>query len=172
MTTAMPNETYDWDAVRARLQEDADRGFPPSWQPEEPGDELLGRVVGVNPSAPSIYGPAPVVEIEDAVHTHWSVWLFWKTLRLAFERQQVKLGEVVLIRFHGEVRPESGGNAYKHCTVHVDRDTRTSQPDWAAIASRYGDQLQEDDEAPRPKQQPDDPGPDFGPPLADEDIPF
>jgi len=130
----MPNETYDWDAIRERLRKRADEGFPASWQPEEVGDELLGVVRRVVLAAPTRqYGTAAVVELETEVGARYSVWLFHKVLRQAFIRERVQLGELVLIRWLGKKTPEGGGNSYDNYEVVVDRPEATGSPDWDAV---------------------------------------
>ena len=134
----VPDERYDWDAARARMREEADRGHPAAWQPEQPDDELFGVLVGVNPAAPTRqYGMAPVVEIEDPAGNRWSVWLFHKVLRNAFARQDVQVGETVLIRWLGKVRPDGGGNSYDNYAVIVDRPMARGEIDWKSIGARY-----------------------------------
>jgi hypothetical protein len=163
----MPNENYDWDEARERLRKDADEGFPPSWQPENPDDEILGTVVAVNPAAPTRqYGNAPVVQIVDPVGVKWSVWLFHKVLRQNFIRQRVAVGEVVLIRYLGKVYPEGGGNAYDNYAVVVDRPVSRGDVDWDAIARRYQDDAGDLDEPQSRRSEAEPPHP------ADDDIPF
>jgi hypothetical protein len=82
----------DWAAARERLREQADREWPDAWRPE-PGDELLGAVAAVTPSAPTAFGPAPVVEVITPRGDLVSVWLFTTVLRRAFERENVQVGE-------------------------------------------------------------------------------
>jgi len=161
------DEQYDWDAVRARLEAEIDRGFPAAWQPEEPDEQIIGRVVAVRPAVPTRqYGTAPVVELEDPVGGRHSVWLLHKVLRLSFERQRVALGETVMIRYLGKVYPEGGGNAYDNYSLAVDRPVPRGQPDWDAIARAHGDQ-----EAFR--EPTGDPGPPADvPERVDDDIPF
>lgn len=163
----MPGENYDWDEVRERLRQEADRGFPPAWTPEEPDEEIFGVFVGFNPQAPTkLYGPAPVVELEDPTGTRWSVWLLHKVLRLHFERQRPALGERILIRYLGKVRPDGGGNAYDNYALVLDRPT-SGAPDWAGIAQRYGDEpLDEPHRPPTAAARSDAPN------LDQEDIPF
>jgi len=154
------NDVAFWDEVRARLAAEADRGTPAAWMPEEPGDELFGVFVAFNPAAPTKFGPAPVATIRDATSTTWSLWLLHKVLRLNFERQRIALGERVLVRYLGSVRPEGGGNAYDNYAVIVDRPPSGS-PDWDAVARRYNDDAELDE------RRPNEP-----PPPGDEDIPF
>lgn len=164
MTDVMPNETYDWDAVRSRMRERADEDFAPSWTPENPDDEIVGFLRRVTMQAPTSYGPAPVIELETPeTGTRYSVWLFHKVLRQAFERERVRIGELVLIRYLGPKRPEGGGNSYANYRLVVDRPDDRSEPDWAGMAERYGDEIEATH---RPE-----PDADFADPDAD-DIPF
>jgi hypothetical protein len=161
-------DTEFWDEVRQRLLEEADRGYAEAWQPEQEGDYIVGTMVHVTASAPTQYGPAPVVELRDPVGVATSVWLFPKVLRLAFERQRPALGERLLIRFEGVRYPEGGGNAYKVYTLVVDRPTPEGEIDWDQLADRYGDDL---DEAAPAKREPGTPHtPDDA--VPEDDIPF
>jgi len=168
----MPNETADWDKLAGELRKRADEEFPTSWQPEQPGDELIGFVRRVVMQAPTSYGPSPVVEIETPTGTRYSLWLFHKVLRQSFERERVKLNELVLVRYLGEKRPEGGGNAYANYRLIVDRAKSDAEPDWAGIADAYGDEaaapVRGRRESPPPDEGQWDPGSD---PEAD-DIPF
>lgn len=138
-TMEMPNETHDWDAIAERMRKAADEGFPTAWQPESPDDEIIGTLARVTMQAPTSYGPAPVVELVTPVGARYSVWLFHTVLRRAFEREAPALGERVLIRWLGKRRPDGGGNEYDDYRVIVDRPEAAGQPDWQAMASRYGD---------------------------------
>jgi hypothetical protein len=159
----MPNESYPWADVVPRLRELAERENPPPWQPEQ-GDEIVGYVVALNESAPTAYGSAPVVELETPNGEHVSVWLFHATLRREFERARVRAGEAVLIRYHGKVQPEGGGNAYARYTLVVDRPAAGTEFDWSAVAERYGDELAPDAPVPASSSS--------GEQYADDDIPF
>jgi hypothetical protein len=139
----------EWDETRERLHEQADREYGQAWIPRAAGDELLGRVTEVRPVVHTAYGPAPVVEIEDPVHAAWSVWLVHTVLRREFERQQPKVGERILIRYLGAVRPE-GGAPYESYRLIVDRVDENNDIDWRAIAERYGDAVETTD---RPDEQ-------------------
>ena len=162
----MPNETYDWDALYERLRKQADEGFPPPWQPEQPDEEIVGIVRRVTMQAPTSFGPSPVVELELKSGDRMSVWLYHTVLRRSFERERVQLGEVVLIRWLGKRRPEGGGNAYDDYRLVVHRQGQSGDPDWTEMADRYGDTL--DEAAPRPREE--EPAPGFA--ASDEDIPF
>lgn len=137
----MPNETHDWEQTAERMRKRLEEDFPASWQPEAPGDELIGYVRRVVMQAPTSYGPAPVVEIEvPQTGARFSVWLFHKVLRQSFERERVHLGELIAIRYLGEKRPDGGGNAYANYRLVVDRPHDDSEPDWGGMAERYGDE--------------------------------
>jgi hypothetical protein len=161
----MPNETHDWDAVQERMRKLADEDFPPSWTPEQPDDEIVGFLRRVTMQAPTSFGPAPVVELETVTGGRYSVWLFHKVLRQAFERERVRLGELVLIRYLGPKRPEGGGNSYENYRLVVDRARDTSEPDWAGMAERYGD------DAGGARRRAGDSDPGFAG-AEDDDIPF
>ena len=137
---AMPNETYNWEEAAAALRKRADEGFPSAWIPEEPGDELLGWLRRFQMQAPSAYGPVPVLELERPGGDLVSVWLHHTVLRRAFERERVRLGEFVLIRYEGKTKPEGGGNAYDNYKLVVDRKNVDAEPDWAEVAERYNDE--------------------------------
>lgn len=165
-TAAMPNETHDWDEVAARMRKQADEGFPPAWQPEQPDDEIIGVLARVTMQAPTSYGPAPVVElVMPASGARFSVWLFHTVLRRAFERERPALGETVLIRYLGKRRPESGGNAYDDYRLIVDRPLASDAPDWEAMADRY-------DRGTVGGRIPEDAGPPIDNDPDGEDIPF
>lgn len=165
--TEMPNEAFDWAAAREQLRKRADEGFAAAWQPEEPDEEVVGIVRRVTMQAPTSFGPSPVVELELQDGERISVWLYHTVLRRSFEREQVRLGELVLIRYLGKRRPEGGGNAYDDYRLVVHRaGSSGGEPDWAEMADRYRDSL--DDDQPRHAA---DRGPAEPPPL-DDDIPF
>ena len=165
----MPNETFDWDEARERMRQAADEGFATAWQPENPDDEIVGVLVKVTMQAPTSFGPAPVVELETPTGARYSVWLFHTVLRRAFEREAVGLGERVLIRWLGKKTPEGGGNSYDDYRLVVDRPAPKGQPDWKAMADRYGD---ERDEPLIRRGEDDRPGDDFGADPNADDIPF
>jgi hypothetical protein len=133
------------------------------------GDEIFGYVRRVVMQAPTSYGPAPVVELElPRSGQRISIWLFHKVLRQSFERERVRLGELVLIRYLGKKHPEGGGNAYDNYRLVVDRKEEGGEPDWGAMAERYGD---ESDRGIVRRGDPD-PGPDESFIPSDDDIPF
>jgi hypothetical protein len=140
----MPNEHHDWEAAHDRLRKRAEEGYPEPWQPDGPDDEIMGVVVAVNAAAPTAYGPSPVVVLETRQGDRRSLWLFHTVLRRQFSRQGVALGEIVLVRYRGKVHPDGGGNPSDDYIVVVDRPLDTREPDWGAIAERYGDDRDED----------------------------
>lgn len=138
----MPNESYDWEAAQARLEAAAEAAgeAPPAWlHNDEPGAQIVGRLVAVNPSAYTAHGNVPVVTLEGPNGGRRSVWLHHAVLRRGFERANVQLGEVVLVRFVGKVSPAGGGNAWHDYRVAVDREASAAGADWAAIAKAHGD---------------------------------
>lgn len=141
------NETED---TLARLREQADRGFPTAWIPDDPGQELVGVVVGIKPAVRTSYGHVPVLEVEELrTRTPWSVWLVHVVLRRAVWRARPGVGETILIRYDGRVHPEGGGAPYEMYRVIVDRPDEGNEVDWQAIARRYDpDTLDHDHEAP------------------------
>jgi hypothetical protein len=169
VTVTMPDETHDWaadwDAARERMRKAADEGFPESWQPESPDDEIVGTLARVTMQAPTSFGPAPVVELVLPGGARCSVWLFHTVLRRAFEREAPALGERLLIRWLGKRRPDGGGNAYDDYRLIVDRPENKGAPDWAAMAQHYDD-VQND--VARGRGEPDT-APDA---ASDDDTPF
>lgn len=144
--TVPPNESYDWAAAQARLESAAVAAgeAPPAWMPKDEGEQIVGRLVEVNPSAHTAHGAVPVVTLEGPNGGRRSVWLIHAVLRRGFERANVQLGEVVLIRFLGKRQPEGGGNAWHDYAVVVDRPvgTEAGRVDWVAIARTHGDEVE------------------------------
>jgi hypothetical protein len=138
-------DVEQWEARQARLREEIDREYPAAWIPERVGEELLGTVVDVRANVPTKHGPVPVVELALPNGERRSVWLTHTVLRRAFARQNVALGETVLIRYRGRVAPTSGAPEYADYRVVVDRPRPVGTVDWKAIGDAHGDQLDSDD---------------------------
>lgn len=166
VAAAIPDERFDWDAARRRLDEAAARvgDSPPAWLPE-PGDELVGVVVEVNPAVHTKHGPVPVVTLQGPNGGRRSVWLAHAVLRRGFERANVQLGETVLVRYVGPKVPEGGGNVWHDYVVVVDRGSSSSAPDWSAIARAHEDVV---DELPPPSSPVAQPAPAQQPAARDE----
>lgn len=163
--------TSSWQETHERLRGEADREYPPPWQPA-PGDELIGTVVAVNPSAHTVHGPRPVVEIAEPNGDRVSVWLHSKVLRRQFERADIRLGETVLIRYRGKVDRDNEPS-YHDFKLVVDRPQSNAPVDWRRIAQAHGDHEPGDE----PEHGPGEngrllPAPDGPPPYDDDDIPF
>lgn len=160
MSTEMsdpPNEQHDWDQAARdtyqRLREKADQETPKAWMPTEAGDDLVGVLVDVNVAAPTKFGPSPVVTIKRLNDGELvSLWLLHAVLRREFERKQPLIGETVLVRYDGKVRPEGGGNDYDMYTLVLDRPEGAA-PSWDAIADRYKDTPHLDQVEPEPPPQ-------------------
>jgi hypothetical protein len=157
-------ELREWDKVRIRLREQADRDTPPAWQPESEGDELLGTVVGFNPAAPTAYGPSPVLEVRTPVGEHVSLWLLSTVLRRAFERANVHIGETILVRYSG-MKQREGAPSYHDYKLVVDRPVSSgARIDWRAVAEAHDDVDDREHEQAMADYVPPDSG--------DDDIPF
>lgn len=116
----------------------------------EQGEELLGVVTDFQPSVPTRFKPVPVVTIRDPHGIDHSVWLTHAVLRREFARQRVELGETVLIRYQGKVRPDGGGDEYASYKLVVDRPRPAAGIDWDAIAARHEDDLGDVDDQAEP----------------------
>src|SRR5262245_647891 len=143
-----------WEETAARLREQADRGYADAWIAKEPGEELFGVLVSVKAAVATQFGPVPVCELETDTGARWSLWLTHTVLRNDFLRQRPVLGERLLVRYLGRVRPESGGPPYDNYRLVVDRVDENTDVDWNGIADRYGDDRGEPAPAPRPETQP------------------
>jgi hypothetical protein len=149
------------DETRQRLREQADRGFPAAWIPNEPGDELCAVVTGIKPAVRTSYGPVPVLELEElGTSATWSLWLVHTVLRREVWRARPAAGETLYVRYEGRIQPEGGGAAYEGYTVLVDRPDQGTEVDWAALARRYDPDVAAEDDPPSPAAE------------HDEDIPF
>jgi hypothetical protein len=154
------------EETRARLREQADRGYPQAWIPEQAGDEIAGVITAVRPAVRTSYGPVPVVELEElGGATPWSVWLIHTVLRREFLRQRPSLGERILVRYLGRVTPDGGGAAYEAYRLVVDRADQGDEVDWASITHRYDPDLAAEERANEHRH-------DEPPPLGDEGVPF
>ena len=170
---AMPNESYDWDGLRQRFREQADRGYPDAWVPKEPGEELIGVLVGIKPAVRTSWGPVPVLELEDPqTHASSSLWLLHAVLRRSVWRLKPAVGEMMYVRYDGRVKPESGGMAYESYTVLVDRPDENTEVDWEKIAQRYDPGALDDEDDPQITPGPPD-DEQLAPPYDEsDDIPF
>jgi hypothetical protein len=154
------------EETRERLRAAADAGFPAAWIPEEAGDEIAGVITAVRPSVGTSYGPVPVVELKElGASVRWSLWLIHTVLRREFVRQRPAVGETILVRYLGRVKPEGGGAAYEAYKLVVDRPDQGDEIDWTAIAARYDPDVAAEQAA--GQNRPDEP-----PPYGDQDVPY
>lgn len=140
----------EWQEAEARARAELDREHPPAWTPE-PGETIVGRMVGFQPSVFTVHGNVPVVTLEGPNGGRRSVWLIHKVLRRAFARENVVLGEIVAIRYLGKKDPAGPGQPYADYKVGVDRNYGdAAAPDWAAVLAAHDDDPIGDDVAAPP----------------------
>lgn len=159
MTVPIADEQYDWQAAHDRLRQAADQvgEAPPAWQPQ-PGDEIVGVVVDVQPSVYTRHGNVPVVTLQGPNGGRRSVWLIHTVLRRGFIRANVQLGETVLVRYVGVVQPEGGGQPWHDYRVVVDRAAGGARgPDWQQVAKEHEDEAALEGDREAAQQQPDEP---------------
>jgi hypothetical protein len=116
----------------ARLRERAEREFPDSWVPEQPGEEIAGELVRYERGTTS-YGEQVIAVLRTPDGSERSVWLLHAVLRGEFAKLRPRPGELLLVRYEGKRQPAGGGSAYVSYRVEVDRDD--GAPDWDEIGA-------------------------------------
>lgn len=151
-----------FDERVAALHDRAEEPLPESWQPQQPGEELVGKFVRLDRGA-TAYGPCWIVIVE-SIKTPGllrSVWLFHTALKNQFDKARPQAGELILIRYEGKRTPKGGGQQYHDWKVIAEGRGREGGFSW--------DEFSGGDKAPV------DSG-DFIPPdnalSGDDDIPF
>lgn len=102
-----------YDERVAALHNRADEPLPESWQPKNPGDELVGKFVRLDKGVTS-YGDCWIVVLESLKQPGQlaSVWLLHTALKSQFAKAKPKPDQLVLIRYEGKRKPKSGGAEY------------------------------------------------------------
>lgn len=118
------------DPLRDQLANDverAEKGFPDRWNPEEPGDMVLGELVTVDRNIQTQYGPVDVATIHDEdLDEARSVWLARTVLQNEWEEVKPRPGERVGVAYLGHEEGEDGEDGdpgYHRYSVRVDRAT-------------------------------------------------
>jgi hypothetical protein len=105
------------DALRDELL----REPAPGWRPE-PGDVLIGRVIGFD-ERPGFAGVMyPIIEVERDDGERVAVHAFHTVLRDELARHKPKRGDRLGIAYHGERRTGDGDNTYQLYRVRVVRN--------------------------------------------------
>lgn len=125
------------DEIERRLMAKADEPTPEAWKAERPGQKLIGCVVRYEKGT-TAWGDAPICVVE-SLRTPGrlaSVWIFGTVLANQFKKQMPQRGEIILVEYLGEVRPDGGGSPYKNWRVIVDRP---AGHDGLDFATAFGD---------------------------------
>jgi hypothetical protein len=110
------------DDIEQRLQAKAEEPAPESWRPE-PGDKIMGRVIRYEKGTTQGWGDAPIVVLE-SLRTQGrliSVWMFHTTLVNEFKKQRPKVGEALMLEYHGKVEAKGEGQPYHSWRLVIDR---------------------------------------------------
>lgn len=158
--------TEGYDERVAALHDRAEEPLPESWQPKDPGDELVGKFVRLDKGTTS-YGPCWIVVLESikTPGVFRSVWLFHTALQNQFNKARPKAGELVLVRYEGKRKPKSGGAEYHDWKVLTEGGGQHGGFSWEEFHSG--------DAAVDPQSEfvpPEFPEADFSTP--DDDVPF
>lgn len=104
---------------------------PEAWIAKNPGDTLTGAFLGLEQGT-TVHGRSAFVVIGTDQGPK-SVWLFYESLKSGFRRTRPQVGEIVAIRYNGEVKsknPTPGrSETYHDYQVVVDRP-QGSAVDW------------------------------------------
>lgn len=111
------------DPLRDQLEQDYERamkGFPERWDPEEPGDKIIGELKTMDYNIQTQYGPVDVATIhsEDLDEAR-CVWLARTVLKNEWDEQNPAPGERVGVIYLGM----DDENDYHRYSVRVDRAT-------------------------------------------------
>lgn len=119
------------DELEQRLRQKADEPLPESWKADKPGDRIIGRVRRYEKGTTG-WGDAVICVVESLRRPGHlaSIWVFGTVLSNAFQKQQPKRGEVILVEYRGKVQPD-GGQEYKDWRLVVDRPDGAEGLDFA-----------------------------------------
>jgi hypothetical protein len=132
------------DPLRDQLANDVERvekGFPDRWDPEEPGDMIIGELVTVDRNIKTQYGPIDVATIHDEdLDEARSVWLARTVLQNEWEEVKPRPGERVGVAYLGHEEGDEGDPGYHRYSVRVDRadDGRENRLQPAQSSSSQG----------------------------------
>ena len=118
------NTTAPEDILREKLTADVlrDRGkFPPAWDPQEPGDTIIGELIDVV-KVQTPYGKRRVATVwVPKAGCEVTVWLSKKVLADQWDKREPEIGDHVGIAFRGEREADNGDYSYQLYSVHVER---------------------------------------------------
>lgn len=109
-------------------QKEKETAAPEAWNPEQPGDTLLGTVVDIDRDAPGSHGPCDVATIVTPENEKKALWLSNKVLREAWEKKSPAPGDYVGIKFEG-VKESNSGREYKLFSLVVEKNGEQDQPE-------------------------------------------
>lgn len=102
-----------WEELESELDEPS---RAPSWQPEEPGDQLLGEVIRT--------GEGPNGRLLEVETPEGEKYVLWEKVALQDLFDRVKAGDKIGVRFMGEEESSSGRSYYNYRTSLKKEDKR------------------------------------------------
>lgn len=103
-----------FDKLRAALDQEER-----TWEPTEPGEQIMGRITGIE-YTDTRNGPVPVVVMTAEDGSRVRAFCGRRVLRRQLVQSRVQPGDLVGIRFLGE-RESKAGNRFFDYTVVVER---------------------------------------------------
>lgn len=117
------------DALLAKLETPP----PEAWIPETAGETITGAFLRLEKGS-TAFGASMFVVIGQEGGVERSVWLFYESLKTAFRRARPEPGEMIAIRYNGELpvkNPTKGHkDTYHDYQVVVDRPMAAGAVDW------------------------------------------
>jgi hypothetical protein len=110
------------------LEDRLDADFPPAWRPE-PGDKLVGEVVGVSERTGG-YGSYPIVTLRCEDGEEVAIHAFRTVLASRLADVKPRIGEQLGVKYEGEI--DGGERRYHSYKLAIDRPERTV--DWSAYS--------------------------------------
>lgn len=123
---------HDFEAILEDLDEKAssrsDGDWPMAWNPEEPGETLIGEVISFETDIPlTDYDQvADVATIETPDGKFFSLWLNRKVLAEKWNQENPSIGDGVGIKYHG-LKDRENGHDYHDYSVTSDGSSDDNQ---------------------------------------------
>ena len=132
-----------YDDLRDQAQKSKQRleeGFPESWQPQSEDHDhpeiVVGKLVEINFDAPTSYGSASVLIIEDEDGKEWSVWLLHRILKEQVFKYNPRIGDLIAVTYGGE--REGKNDNYHVYTVNIERqDEADGNDNFQKLVNNY-----------------------------------
>ena len=110
-----------WKNLEEKLNQSEDEQKAEAWNPENPGDNLLGVVVNIDRNAPGSHGRCDVAQIETRDGETRALWISNTVLKRRWEEHDPQPGDLIGVKYEGKRESSTTGREYKLFSLVVEK---------------------------------------------------